>query len=426
MNKKIKMTYLRYSGRSATVRKVTVFGMLVASTLLFVRSGNTAEVGLDYSLVAPQRSSVAGTPQALELVIINRLPHEATPSLPSILNGTIIDGSDRWPVQLTVDFEASKKTISPGGFALIPLSFHLPEGISGRVEIAVNEPVVLRAVLGITASAPADEANTGPANEILRRSSSGADGSPLAIDQLTRYYSKKFGLYEPMYILYGFGTPAAKFQLSFKYHLFVEDSWLAQQIPLMENFNIAYTQRTLWAIEGDSNSFYDTSYMPEIGFQFFAAEPELPRMVTWLGWQVAVQHESNGRSGFNSRGLNTLFVRAAFTIGDLDGWHLTAAPRLFTYLSAGDENRDIADYRGYGELRLVLAKHGGLALSVSGALGKDFDHGYTQIDFTIPTRLWRRTGASFFHIQYWTGYGENLLDYNKSNDAVRLGVSLVR
>ena len=69
-----------------------------------------------------------------------------------------------------------------------------------------------------------------------------------------------------MYYLYGYGDQAAKFQLSFKYLLFAEDTWLAQQIPLMGNLTVAYTQRTLWDIDGDSSPFYDTSYMPEIGF----------------------------------------------------------------------------------------------------------------------------------------------------------------
>jgi len=125
----------------------------------------------------------------------------------------------------------------------------------------------------------------------------------------------------------------------------------------MQHLNIAYTQRTLWDTGGSSSPFYDTSYMPEIGFEFFAPEPKQLGMFTW---QAALQHESNGKSGLDSRSLNNLFVRAAFTIGDLDGWHLKAAPRLFTYLSTSDKNDDIADYRGNGQLRLVLAKHEGL------------------------------------------------------------------
>jgi outer membrane phospholipase A len=59
-------------------------------------------------------------------------------------------------------------------------------------------------------------------------------------------------------------------------------------------------------------------------------------------------------------------------------------------------------------------------------MGQGFDKGYLQADFTIPTSLWSKHGAAFFHIQYWTGYGENLLDYNKSSDALRFGFSLVR
>ena len=420
------MIYERVERHLQTIPKATVMGILMASMLCFAPSGNAAETGLSYSLVAPQQSAAAGTQQALELVIINRLSHETTPSLPATLDGTIIDGPDRWPVQLAVKLHATSGPIRPGGFALVPLSYLLPEGIDGTVEIAINEPVLLRAVLEITNPAHHGPTDMESADSKLRPSGSSASKSPLAIDHLIRFYSEKFGLYEPMYFLYGSGDPAAKFQLSFRYLLFAKDTWIAKQIPMMGNLNIAYTQRTLWDVNGGSSPFYDTSYIPEIGFQFFAPEPDQKGMMMWLGWQAAIQHESNGKSGLDSRGLNTIFVRAAFTIGDLDGWHLTVAPRLFTYLSTSGRNSDIADYRGYGELRLVLAKHDGLALSISGAPGEDFDHGYAQIDFTIPSRLWSQTGSAFFHIQYWTGYGESLLDYNQSNDAVRLGFSIVR
>ena len=420
------MKYERFEKYRQTGQKVAVVGMVMASMLCFAPSGNAAEAGLTYSLAAPQRAPVAGTQQTLELIVINRLPQATRLSLAPTLDGTIMAGPDRWPVRLTVMGDTPNPTIPAGGFALIPLAYQLPEGISGRVEITVHEPAPLRAILDIPDSANVVETQPASPPHQPRASASGASESPLAIDHLTRFYSKRFGLYEPMYFLYGFGDPSAKFQLSFKYLLIGEDTWIAQHVPVMENLNIAYTQRTLWDIDGSSSPFYDTSYLPELGFQFFAPEPKQKGSMTWLGWQTAIQHESNGRGGLDSRGLNTLFVRAAFTVGDLDGWHLTVAPRLFTYLSTSGYNDDIADYRGYSEIRLLLAQHEGLALSVTGGLGEDFDHGYAQIDLTIPSRYLSKNGTAFLHLQYWTGYGENLLDYNINSDAVRFGFSLVR
>jgi outer membrane phospholipase A len=34
--------------------------------------------------------------------------------------------------------------------------------------------------------------------------------------------------------------------------------------------------------------------------------------------------------------------------------------------------------------------------------------------------------ATYLHIQYWSGYGESLLHYDRRTDTVRTGFSLVR
>lgn len=422
------MKNTRFTLPSRIIPRTIAVGMVAALLMLVDKPGRAAEEGLSYSLVTRQEDSMPGAQGRAELVVINRLPHEITPSLPSILNGTIIDGSNRWLVKLAVDRVASTAIIPSGGLVLVPLSFEIPEGMSGRVELSMEEPGPLRAVLEISgSSSPNNSATVAETAEEPRYSFQfGESARPLAVAPMTRYYAANLGVYEPVYFLYGFEAPAAKFQLSFKYSLVADDGWLARKVPLLRGLTFAYTQRTLWDTGADSSPFYDTSYMPELGFFFLASEPEQKGLFTWLGWQAAIQHESNGMSGPGSRSLNTVFVRPAFAIGDLDGWHVIVVPKLFTYFDVSKKNEDIADYRGYGELRLVLAHNGGLALSVAGRIGQDFDRGATQVDLTIPTGLLSSTIASFIHIQYWNGYGESLLDYDKHTEAVRFGLSLVR
>ena len=51
-----------------------------------------------------------------------------------------------------------------------------------------------------------------------------------------------------------------------------------------------------------------------------------------------------------------------------------------------------------------------------------------QIDASYPlvTQLFANIG-SFLHVQYFSGYGENLLDYNRRQDnQFRIGISIVR
>lgn len=399
---------------------MAVFMMLINPSVFAV------ELGIDYSLVSPREPFEAGAQGRVELVAINRLTHETRPLLSATVKGTIIDGSNSWPVELIVDRDSTVALIPTGGFALIPLTFEVPTGLSGTVELAMDAPVPLRAILEIEEPLNIHGITAGPMEEKSVPSSSDESVRPLAIEQLSRYYPANVGIYEPVYLLYGSEAPGAKFQFSFKYRLFEEDGWLSRQIPFTKDLILAYTQRTLWDVGAESKPFYDTSYMPEFGYIFFAPEPDQKKLFTWLGGQIAVGHKSNGKSGPESRSLDTLFVRPSFAIGDIDGWHLIIAPKLFTYLDISTDNHDIANYRGYGNMHLVFAQKGGPALSVDGWIGQGFNHGTAQFDLTFPTSLFSGSLASFVHIQYWTGYGESLLDYDKRTDVIRFGFSLVR
>lgn len=187
-----------------------------------------------------------------------------------------------------------------------------------------------------------------------------------------------------------------------------------------------YTQRSLWDIDSSSSPFYDTSYMPSLFFESLAPAPQDDGWFTWLGWQGGYQHESNGRDSADSRSLDTLFVRPGVALGDLDGWHLIASPRLRTYLGGLSDNPRLKDYRGYVEWSLTLGKNDGPSLTYTGWAGKDFDHFTTQLDLTIPLRMKIVDFGTYLILQYYSGYGESLLDYDQRSETVRVGISLVR
>jgi outer membrane phospholipase A len=124
--------------------------------------------------------------------------------------------------------------------------------------------------------------------------------------------------------------------------------------------------------------------------------------------------------------LNTLFAQPVFAFGDLDGWSLIVAPRIFTYIGGLSDNPDLKDYRGYGQLRLVLGKNSGPSLMYTGIAGQHWDHVTTQLDLTIPVRTHLFDFETFLLVQYFNGYGESLLSYRERTSTVRAGFSLVR
>ena len=88
-----------------------------------------------------------------------------------------------------------------------------------------------------------------------------------------------------------------------------------------------------------------------------------------------------------------------------------------------DDNPDLIRYMGYGELcgTLYWEKHRFAVMLRNNFRRENF--GAVQVDWSIPLSLINKIfGDSFsFFIQYFNGYGESLLDYNKSVNRISAG-----
>ena len=261
---------------------------------------------------------------------------------------------------------------------------------------------------------------------------------------LAEFLSARFHAHEPIYFLSGPLNPNTKFQVSLKYQLFASGGDVDRVAPWASDLFVAYSQTSFWDIGGDSSPFFDSSYRPEFLYQL---GPRAVRDVAWLpgvtrfDLQAGLRHESNGRDGAESRSLNIAYVSPILTFGD-DGvvhgaadapggqprdFFVAVAPRLWTYLTDNDDNPDIYRYRGYGDLRLVAGWRGGFQAAFTARLGNDFDKGSLQVDLSYPLqKLAIRDLGMYLHGQFFTGYGESLIEYDESTTSFRLGVSLVR
>jgi phospholipase A1/A2 len=243
-----------------------------------------------------------------------------------------------------------------------------------------------------------------------------------------QFFKEHVSGYEPMYLIAGPESPAVKFQISFKYQILNSYGWLAEHAPLLKGFHFAYTQTSLWDFNGPSSPFYDTSYKPEILYLWERAVGGKPKDWFRLDLQGGLQHESNGKGGADSRGLNIAYVRPTFVFGHDDSLQLALQPRVWAYVIDTDRNNaDIADYRGYGDLRAILGWKRGLQLSALGRIGDRGNHEALQLDLTYPLmRLLSNSFTIYLTAQYFTGYGESLLGYNGKTSGFRFGFSLYR
>lgn len=227
----------------------------------------------------------------------------------------------------------------------------------------------------------------------------------------------------PLYIVYGPQSPEAKYQLSFKYRLFS-----APGSGDVRAVYFGYTQRALWDIGVPSTPFFDTSYMPELFWASLSpSESYTPGGgAHWLGYHAGVQHESNGKDGGASRSINTAYARPIVMFGDFGGWNLVFAPKIFAYFGSLEDNPLIADYRGYVEWAAVFGKKDGLSVSVFGRTGRRFNRGGMEVGVTHPVRIPVVDFASFAMLQWFEGYGESMLSYDRRSSAIRIGLAFVR
>lgn len=348
--------------------------------------------------------------QAFSVIVVG-LPGGAP--LPERL-GAQIELPDNGP-RIAVDLVAA----APAEAGQRRYSGHWPREVIGVATLALRDAPSARMLVDAGAAsrtpvAAAQAATLDPMAPLARQSASSEPAQPSAL-----------GFHEPMYFLVGGHDPrSARFQFSFRYRLFDEQGVVAETFPVARGLYFGFTQTSLWDLASDSKPFRDSSFRPSLFYRWMLSNPEDGG---WVALSGGYEHESNGKGGADSRSIDTLFLRAEARYYFDDGrTYFGVAPKVWTYLDKED-NPDIADYRGYGELGLRLGRDDGLMLTTLLRRGTADKTG-AQLDLSYPLRQSVFSGVgAFLHLQYFTGYGETLIDYKASRSSqFRVGFSLVR
>jgi outer membrane phospholipase A len=213
-----------------------------------------------------------------------------------------------------------------------------------------------------------------------------------------------------------------KLQFSVKYEILVNTNWY-----------FAYTQKSFWSIQKQSEPFRESNYSPET---FWLYEPE---KISWLPVvQVGFyRHESTGEAGEGSHGWNITYIEPAFYWQGLYIIPRVWAPSIaqwFDETRAAPDNPDIFRYYGYGKLSAIYGSKSDvqIALSVRHAPRDNSIAWEGQADMRSEglnekiSKILKTKVNPFFFIQARNGYGEGMKTYNVKTSSVVVGISLVR
>jgi phospholipase A1/A2 len=381
--------------------------------LLSMACGTAAAQG-EWVLGTEQTRVVAG--DELTVILVSGEGAAARP-MPESLVAKLSGRGGGVELRLTAVKPASGAAAQPAGRGVYRAQ--LPASLEGVVTLELADrpstKLLLLAEKALQEQPPEPDAlaqMTGAAGPTVSK-----EATPVKAPALTSY--------EPMYFLVGTreGT-SARFQLSFKYRLFDDDGVAVGLLPFLSGLHVAYTQTSLWDLGSRSKPFRDNSYRPAAFYEWQGGAP----VGAHPGWNVraGVEHESNGRDGDNSRSINIAFVRPELRFHIGQSWYGAVAPKVYGYLDKTD-NPDIANYRGYADLGLVVGQNDGWQIASTVRRGTS-GYGTVQVDASYPFRkpFFADTGG-FLHFQYFNGYGETILDYNtRHKSQFRVGVSIVR
>jgi phospholipase A1 len=181
---------------------------------------------------------------------------------------------------------------------------------------------------------------------------------------------------------------------------------------------LGYTQSMWMQIYQPSGPMREIDYTPELMLVTRVDQELGPvnlRMVNF-----GLSHQSNGESNSLSRSWNRLYAQLGFEWDEVallfrPWWRIPDS-------DASDDNEDITDFLGNGDLVMHWERSGFMAqMLVRNNLDFDENHGAFELSCWTPSGIHER--LKIFG-RYFTGFGASISDYNHRSQTFTLGFAL--
>lgn len=243
----------------------------------------------------------------------------------------------------------------------------------------------------------------------IRNDSIDADSVRRAFDR-----NPSFGIYKDNYFIFGppIGRAITKKNTNIKFQISVAQRLTRSTLPWGTYLFLFFTQKVFWNVLENSMPMTDLNFNPGIGLTkpLFVKNRYIGKL------NLIVEHESNGRDGLESRSWNRVALGANIIIDP----QLMVHGKVWIPIVDGKNNRDLLDYYGlyqFGTSFTTLNQRMGASLIMTKRRG--WKQNYNTV-VELNYRLFKDENQYLF-MQYYNGYGEGLLDYNKFHSQLRVG-----
>ncbi|WP_302988126.1 phospholipase A [uncultured Muribaculum sp.] len=236
-------------------------------------------------------------------------------------------------------------------------------------------------------------------------------------DSVRREFDKGpyFTLYKDNYFIFGpsIGPKATKNNTNVKFQVSIRQKLTKSTLPGGTYLYLCYTQKVFWNILEKSLPMTDLNFNPGIGL----AKPVFKNGKYIGKFILQLEHESNGRDSIESRSWNRLSLGGDILITN----NFLVHAKIWIPYVDGEHNKDLLKYVGIVQAGAELTSNDrrwkySLLLTKRKNWHLDFN--------TVAEISWQFSRNADWNLfaQYYNGYGEGLLDYNKFSSHLRVGV----
>lgn len=196
-----------------------------------------------------------------------------------------------------------------------------------------------------------------------------------------------------------------------KFQLSISQRLTKSKLPFDTYLFIQYTQKAFWNVFQESLPMKDLNFNPGIGLGHLIIHHN-----KYIGkGYLMLEHESNGKDSTASRSWNKITLAAAVRLSS--NWE--AQFKTWIPIVDGENNKDLLKYTGIfqvaGNYRTDNRRFNcGLILTKR----KTWTSFNTQIELSYK---FNQRENQYLFLQYYNGYGENLLEYNQFKHMIRIG-----